>query len=338
MRRRARHLPPGARARQSFRQRVASGTRSAHRGARAAAAAGLSRVRLQLLRRDEDRRSPDPHQHPVQACRLRVSPQRFARPGDCRQRSAPATPAGDPAPAAALPARCDRRRQCASGSSGLRRATGSRRAGARGRAHQQRRHRLLAVLLRQHRSTQRLCPPAPRHAGVHRAVRAWRAGHDRARPLLQRGQAVLRLWPGQRALLSVRGRRHDHPVPRPADRAERVRRRQATQADPVLLRANQLRHAPGERSRVRLLLGALGRIGRGGVAAGGVRALPEALRGHDSGWDRLDRDPAHLRVEPARRDPPGLVWQARGGLRDQDPRRGRPASGSRRDRQSVCEG
>ena len=52
--------------------------RRAHRRARAAAAAGLPRVRLQLLRRHQDRRGAHPHQHAVQARRLRVHPERLA--------------------------------------------------------------------------------------------------------------------------------------------------------------------------------------------------------------------------------------------------------------------
>ena len=76
----------------------------------AAVAAGLPRIRLQLLRRDQDRRHSDSDQHAVQARRLRVPPERLARTRGRRQRGAAAPTSGHSPRAAAVSARRGRRR------------------------------------------------------------------------------------------------------------------------------------------------------------------------------------------------------------------------------------
>ena len=110
-----------------------------------------------------------------------------------------------------------RRGQRATGDPLVRVAHGRRLACARGRADLQGRQRLLALLVRQYRLPQGLRAPAPRHGRGNRVVRPRRARHHRARPLLQRGQAVFRLRPGQRAVLPVWRGRLDRALSRAAD-------------------------------------------------------------------------------------------------------------------------
>ena len=102
------------------------------------------------------------------------------------------------------------------------------------RADQPGRAGVLAVFLGQHRRAEGLRPSAPRHGGVRGAVCEGRARHPPARPLLQRGQAVLRVRPRQRALLSVLGWRDDDPVAGSADAAARLRGHREAPADVVL--------------------------------------------------------------------------------------------------------
>ncbi len=68
-------------------------------------------------------------------------------------------------------------------------------------------------------------------------------GMRESRSLLQRGQAVLRLRPRQRVVYAVRRRRHGDPAAGSADGAARLRDHRALQADAVVQRADQLRHA-----------------------------------------------------------------------------------------------
>ena len=202
---------------------------------------------------------------------------------------------------------------------------------ARGRADAPRRAGVLALFVRQHRPAERVRPPAPRHGGLRRAVRQRRARHPGDRPVLQRREAVLRLWAGQRAVLSVLGRRDGDPLAGPADAAERLRRHRGAPADAVLLRADRLRDDAGARTRAELVRPTARRsaprprglrslvdpsrgLRRRSAAAGVVRALQGAVRRRHPRWHRLDRGAAHVHLQPAGRDPARLERPARPGL------------------------
>ena len=62
-------------------------------------------------------------------------------------------------------------------------------------------------------------------------------------------------------------------------------------------------------------------VGRRGAAAGALRALQAAIRHRHHRRHRLDRGPAHVHLEPARRDPPRIERPSRARLRRADRRR-----------------
>ena len=135
------------------------------------------------------------------------------------------------------------------------------------------------------------------------------------------------LWTGSTAILDDR-----RPTP-----DTHLREHRALQADALFRRADALcraargarRQAAQARQHPRLRLG-------GRTAAG--RHLPP-LEGEDRHGDprrhRLDRVPAHLHRQPARRLPARHQRQAGAGLRGQGARR-RPQAGERRARAARC--
>ncbi len=129
-----------------------------------------------------------------------------------------------------------------------------------------------------------------------------RPGHPRGRRRLFGGEAVLRLWAGQRPHLPDGGGRHRRAAGRAADAGGRVRAiLQGTAADDLLRRADAVCGAAGEpracRARGELALRVC-TSRRRGAAGGHRRALDRALRRRDPRRHRLDRDAAHLPVQP----------------------------------------
>ena len=111
-----------------------------------------------------------------------------------------------------------------------------------------------------------------------------RAGHHRARPLLQRRQAVLRLRPGQRAVLPVRASARPR-ILWPGRRRRRTSTRSIERHRPTLFFSvpDQLRACcsltAGAEARTSISRAIrLARLGRRGAAARALRALQGALR------------------------------------------------------------
>ena len=99
-------------------------------------------------------------------------------------------------------------------------------------------------------STRRAAPASPRAASTCTTtcwcaptLRSRRARHHGARPVLQRGQAVLRLRPGQRAVLPIRGGRHDASCGR-----ARRRLRTSSPSSTAIARPSSSRCRPTTRS------------------------------------------------------------------------------------------
>ena len=108
-------------------------------------------------------------------------------------------------------------------------------------------------------------------------------------------------------------------------------------ADDLLRRADAVRgDAGGARtSDARGRAAAPLRVGGRGAAEGGRRALRRAVRLRRARRHRVDRDAAHLPVEPPRRGALRHDGHAGAGLRHRVARRGRPPGGRRRDRRPV---
>ena len=221
---------------------------------------------------------------------------------------------------------------------GLRRPHGPRVSLPRAGGHAPRRRGVLALQFRHDRLSQRRGPPAARHARGRRRLRPRHDPTARNRRLVLGGQAVLRLRAGQRAVLSAADRRHDRAHARAAHARKRLRRDRPLSADRVLRRAHQLRrpaargrgggpHEPGPRADVRL--------GRRDAAAAHLRALARAVRRRDPRRHRLDRNPAHLHFQPARRGQGGQHRPGRARLRGPDRRRRRPRSAARPGRHAA---
>ena len=92
------------------------------------------------------------------------------------------------------------------------------------RAHQQRRARVLAVLLRKHGRVQRLRASPSRHGGVLRVVRQRHFANEGERPLLQRRAIVFCLRARKCRLLPSWLRRHNHSFSRASRRPPRFTR------------------------------------------------------------------------------------------------------------------
>ena len=128
--------------------------------------------------------------------------------------------------------------------------------------------------------------PAARHGRLRGAVREGRPRHHGARSHVQRRQAVLRVRPRQRAVVSICGRRDDRADAGSADGPERVRDDRTASPDAVLLGADGLRDDARTRARGRVRPGRRFRsvvdpsrgLGGRSVAAGALRALQAALR------------------------------------------------------------
>ena len=160
----------------------------------------------------------------------------------------------------------------------VRRAAPARIAVARRAGREPRCTRVLAVLVGEHGSPERVRAPAARHGRLRRALREGRARSHRGRSLLQRPQAVLRLRARERGLLPARRRRDEHPLARAAAAGARLRDDRAIPADLVLLGADRLRNAAGARRGVRSLVDPSGGIGGRSAAARHLRSLPAAIR------------------------------------------------------------
>ena len=174
--------------------------------------------------------------------------------------------------------------------------------------------------------------------------RALRQGDPRAsrgRRLLFCGEAVLRLRSRQRADLPARGRRDRAADGRAADAGRRLqalaRRGRRREAHGLLRRADRLRRharlarpaqARGGRAATRLL-------GGRGAAGRDRRAVQAPFRRRHRRRHRLDRDAAHLHLEPAGQ---GALWHDRlagAGLRYRAARRRRRAGPGRRARRPL---
>ena len=210
-------------------------------------------------------------------------------------------------------------------------------AGARSAARGADRRLLLALFLRLDRPAQGRGPCPSRHGGDQRALRRARAGRRRERHLLFGGQAVLRLWARQRHDLPAVDRQHGDARRPPADARHDLREHRALQADALFRRADALRRAARRARRQAAHARQHPRLRLGGRAVAG-RHLPP-LEGEDRHGDprrhRLDRVPAHLHRQPARRLPAGHQRQAGAGLRGQGARQRRQAGGEGRERRAV---
>ena len=94
---------------------------------------------------------------------------------------------------------------------------------------------------------------------------------------------------------------------------------------PVLQRAHAVRRdgEPARRGRARPELSAHVRVRRRAARTRGAAALAELLRPGHRGRHRLDRDAAHLLLQPTRRRPPGHERQAGARVRARPARRAR---------------
>ena len=160
----------------------------------------------------------------------------------------------------------------------------------------------------------------------------------RARRRVLGGQALLCVRPRQRAHVSAVGGRHDDPD----GRARRRRRRCSSgcvERKPTIffgvptLYAAMLVVARTAAARGRRA--APVRLRGRGAAARSRRALRRALRLRRPGRHRLDRDAAHLPVQPAGRRALRHDRHARARLRRRAARRRRPAGRRRRDRRPL---
>ena len=156
-------------------------------------------------------------------------------------------------------------------------------------------------------------------------------GRPRHRPraiAVQRREAVLRLRPGQRAVLPARASARRRSCGR-ARRRRRTSSRSIERHRPTLFFSVPTSYGDAARRTARRRPTSicrsvrLARLGRRGAAAGALRALQAALRRRHPRRHRIDRDPAHLHLEPARRDPPGLERARRARLRRATARRRR---------------
>ncbi len=181
--------------------------------------------------------------------------------------------------------------------------------------------------------------PAARHGRVRRALCQSGARHSRGRPLLQRGEALLRLRSRQRAVLSAGGGRYFHPVAGAAVARERLRDPRAPAADVVFFSAVELRRVAGasprcgrdgacpvsirspQRGRLRPDERAPRRLRRRGATGQRLPSLPRTLRRRDPRRHRLHRMPAHVYRESSRRRAPRLEWASHSRLRRASPRR-----------------
>ena len=128
------------------------------------------------------------------------------------------------------------------------------------------------------------------------------ARHQRKRRLLLGGETVLRLWARQRADVPDVGRRDDGAAAGPADAG---RRRGACCASIRSRCSTRCRHSMPRFSPARTRRSARGetpplRLGRRGAAGRRRPALERALRRRHSRRPRLDRDAAHLPLQPRR--------------------------------------
>ena len=148
---------------------------------------------------------------------------------------------------------------------------------------------------------------------------ARRRRHPRRRRGVLGGQAVLRLWPGQRHVVSAVGRRHRAYCGRSGRRRKRCSRSCAAHRPTIFygvpsLYAAMLAH-PDIGTRRRLRPPAHLRLGRRGAAGAYRRALARDRRRRRSRRHRLDRNAAHLPQQPPRRRPLRLHRQAGARLR-----------------------
>ena len=117
------------------------------------------------------------------------------------------------------------------------------------------------------------------------------------------GQAVLRLRAGQRPVLPAARRRHDRPLPdrpKPETVFEVIDRHQPTVFYSVPTSYAAMLHLAEKTGRTSLGRVPHVRLGRRTPAAAPVRKVAGPVRRRDPRRHRLDRDPAHLHLEPAR--------------------------------------
>ena len=206
-------------------------------------------------------------------------------------------------------------------------------AEAHDRADRARRHRVLALHLGLDRQAQGR-GACPRRSEAHRrSLRRAVSQHHRERRLLFGGEAVLRLWARQCADLPDVGRRLHGAAAGPADAGWRRGAAAPASGHGVLRGADVLCGVPGKprraaarRDEIPLL-----RLGRRGAAGRCRQALARPLRRRHPRRHRLDRDAAHLPVQPRRRGEVRHHRQAGAGLRHQARRRRRRAGEEGRD-------
>ena len=166
-------------------------------------------------------------------------------------------------------------------------------------------------------------------------------GLDRERRGLLGRQAVLCLWSRQCADLPAVGRRDHRAAAGPADAgrgggaaAEASASPRSSACRPSMPPSSRAPAAP-QRSEVEA---APLRVGRRGAAARSRPALERALRRRHPRRPRLDRDAAHLPLQPAGRREIRHQRQAGAGLRHQARRRRRRTGQARRDGRASGEG
>ena len=166
-----------------------------------------------------------------------------------------------------------------------------------------RRSRVLALFVRLDRHAERRAACAFEPDGDRDELRAAGARHHRERRVFLGRQALSRLWARQRHELSDVGRRDDRAAAGPPGAGRDLRGAAARAADAVLRRADALRHDAGRsrlHARERIEASALVRLRRRSAARACRNGMEEALRRRHPRRPRLDRDAAHLRLEPGR--------------------------------------
>ena len=209
-----------------------------------------------------------------------------------------------------------------------------------GGGHPRGRHGLLALQLGVHRAAEGGRPPPGRRRRHLRDLRRLGAGPDRRRRHLLHHEAVPRLRPGQRPVVSLLDRRHDRAHTGAAEPGRHLLHRRDPPAERLLLRPHALQR-PRERRRGQgagLLLRPHLRVGRRAAAPGRLPPLRGNVGPADPRRHRLDRDAPHLLLQHRRGPPAGVERPARPGLRAADPRRRRPAGRPRRGGRAAGEG
>src|SRR6202790_4902701 len=312
-------------------------------GTRAPLALRHAGISLLLFRSNQNWRRPGSRQHTSETSGLRIHPQRLPRACCSRQRTTAAPFAIHSERKTPLFAR-DRGKRSKAGSSISSSAFENSSLSAKSdrfrlariasRAHQQRRARFLALLLRKHRRLQGLRPSSSRHGRVLRVVRQGHFANERERPLLQRRASVFCLWPRKRRLLPSRVRSHTHSLSRPPPPRHDLRGHRALPPHAFFLRSHKFCSAacpsPRKRKRVRSIERPPCHLRRRIASRAAVSSLQRTFWRRNSRFARLHGNFADGHRQPARRSQARLERKNNPRLRSQNSRRTRQRRRSQR--------